>query len=186
MTLSIEDPAQTALLVLDMQNDFLRADGKRPVDVAQVPALIEHVNAAIAEAGARGIAVVHIANEFPRRSLLNLLRSFCAIAGSDGAKLDDRVCRDGAAYVPKERGDAFTNPALEALLAERGVRHVVLAGVFADHCVLSTARGAIARGYRVSVLARGVAGASRRATTRGLHAMEALGATILRDEAIHA
>jgi nicotinamidase-related amidase len=65
-----------------------------------------------------------------------------------------------AAYLAKWRGDAFCNPSLAALLKERGVREVTLAGVYASRCVAATAKGALARGFKVNIVADGVADAT--------------------------
>ena len=60
-SLPIEDPRTTALLVIDMQADFIGEDARFPIDRARVARLIAKVNAAIDEARARGALVVHIA-----------------------------------------------------------------------------------------------------------------------------
>jgi nicotinamidase-related amidase len=176
--LPIESPSTTALLVIDMQVDFLHEQGRLPVDRTRVPALVDSVNAAITEAQDRGALVVHIGNEFPRLSLVNVFRKFAAIAGSPGAALDARVKHTGMPYLAKRRGDAFTNPELHALLGRAGTRRVLLAGVFANACVRSTARGALAHGYEVHVLPDCIASGSERSTTRALQAMRTMGAAI--------
>jgi nicotinamidase-related amidase len=174
----IQDPSVSALLVIDMQVDFLDHAGRMPVDRARAHDLIDHVNAAIAEAQACGALVVHIGNAFPRGSVANLFRKFAAIAGSPGAALDQRVRHDGIPYVAKRHGDAFTNPELHAMLSRAGIRRVLLAGVFANACVRATARGALAHGYQVRVLSDCVASSSDRSTARALAAMRAMGADV--------
>jgi nicotinamidase-related amidase len=179
-SLPIEDPRTTALLVIDMQADFIGEDARFPIDRARVARLIAKVNAAIDEARARGALVVHIGNEFRRLSLANVFRNFAALEGSPGARLDARVKHDGIPYLSKQRGDAFTNPELGALLSGAGVRRLLLAGVFADGCVRATARGALARGYDVHVLGDCVASRSDRNTARALSSLRSLGASVAR------
>ena len=174
-----EDPSATALLVIDMQVDFLSDTGRLPVDRARVDELIARVNRAIEECRRRGLLVVHIANEFPRRSIANMFRKFAAIEGSAGAALDNRVRREGTRYLAKRHDDAFTNPELPALLEREGIRTVLVAGVFADGCVRATARGAIAHGYRAVVLADCVASRSDRSTNRALASMRSFGASVV-------
>lgn len=173
-----DNPGTTALLVIDMQVDFLADDGRLPVDRARVSHLIDRVNAAITDAQSRGVLVVHIGNEFPRGSIANLFRKFAAIAGSPGAALDPRVHSTGTQYLPKWHGDAFTNPDLHALLSHAGIRRVVLAGVFANACVRATARGALAHGYEVEVLADCVGSGSDRRTAQALASMQRSGAVV--------
>jgi len=174
-----EDSSSTALLVIDMQVDFLSDEGRLPVDLARVFDLISSVNTAIASCQARGISVVHIGNEFPRFSVANVFRRFAAIQGTPGAALDPRVRRQGTRYFPKRKSDAFTNPELPALLSRMGIRTLLLAGVFAGGCVRATARGAIARGYHAVVLADCVASRSDRSTSRALQDMRAVGASVV-------
>ena len=169
---------RSALLVIDMQEDFLSPRGRLPVEPAAVSSLVESVNHAIAEAAAGGIPVIHIVNRFPAARLSNLFRNFAAIEGSAGAAIDERVSVGTAPVLSKRRGDAFSNPALGALLTRQGVNRVILAGVHANGCVLATARGALRRGYVAGVLSGCVASRSRRATQRALGKMERIGVSI--------
>ena len=170
---------RSALLVIDMQNDFLRPEGRLPVDKSAVVALIESVNSAIAEATFRGISVIHIVNRFPARSLTNLFRNFAAIEGSDGASIDARIHIGPAPVLPKRKGNAFSNPALGELLARESITRVLLAGVHANGCVLATARGALRKGYSVGVLSGCVAARTQRVTQRSLLKMAKLGVVML-------
>ena len=167
MSFSFNAPSSTALLVLDIQRDFLRADGKRPVDQSRAPLLIESVNAVIADAESAGVLVIKIENAFSRFSIANILRRFSAIKGSSGALPDERV-RQGGVSLAKESKDAFSNPRLKSLLDSRGIRHLVVAGVHANGCVRATVSSALHRGYHVEVLVDGVASVSDMVTKRAL------------------
>jgi nicotinamidase-related amidase len=102
-----------------------------------------------------------------------------AIEGSDGAKIDARVQTDNFPVLPKNKGDAFSNPALGELLTRESIDRVFLAGVHTTGCVLATARGAVRRGYGVAVLSQCVASRSSRATRRALEKMAKLGVEIV-------
>lgn len=52
----------------------------------------------------------------------------------------------------KNNVDAFSNPKLGEALTERGIRYVIVAGVFTDGCVLATVVGGFSRGYNFVVL----------------------------------
>ena len=114
------DPSSTALIVIDMQVDFLSPQGRLPIDRARIDDLIAHVNAAIVLSQARGVLVVHAGNEFPRLSVANVFRKFAAI--------DPRVRREGTRYISKRHGDAFTNPELSALLSRSAIQTVLISG----------------------------------------------------------
>jgi nicotinamidase-related amidase len=168
-----------ALLLIDFQRDFLTASGRLPVAAGQVQPVIDAANRATARARADGAAVIAIGNEFRRRDWLgNLLRRFAALAGSDGARWDERVPRAGARYVAKWRGSAFCNPELDRLLRSENVGELELAGLYAGACVSATARDALKRGYRVAVLADAVADRSDAARSRALQRLERRGIAI--------
>ncbi|MNS14889.1 nicotinamidase/pyrazinamidase [compost metagenome] len=84
----------------------------------------------------------------------------------------------GNAYFPKREGDAFSNPAFGAHLAENQVDRLILAGVYADGCLAATAEGALRRGYGVTVLSDAVAAATPDAATRACEQLARQGARV--------
>jgi nicotinamidase-related amidase len=80
--------------------------------------------------------------------------------------------------VPKAAGSAFTDPALGAALDARGVRHLVIAGLFAKGCVRATAEDALHRGLTVEVLGDAVACSSDRSRDRALRRLARGGAHV--------
>jgi nicotinamidase-related amidase len=54
---------------------------------------------------------------------------------------------EGALIFTKPSYDAFTCPELVDALDERGIRYLIVAGLFDDGCVLSTICGGFSRGY---------------------------------------
>lgn len=170
------DPTSSAILLIDLQVDFLRAEGRLPVDGSAVPPLLDFVREVVAEANEVGVPVIHIVNRYPRWSVGNLFRKFAAIEGSAGAAVDDRVPRTDAEPVfAKSRADAFSNPKLETWIRERGIERVFALGVYADACVRRTVEGALARGIAVTVPRAGVASRSKAAVDRGLRAITRAG-----------
>jgi nicotinamidase-related amidase len=172
------DPATAAVLLVDLQVDFLRGEGRLPVSPDAVPPLLDCVRAVVAEAHEAGVPIVHIVNEYPRWSIGNLFRKFAAIEGSPGAAIDDRVPRNDAEPVfTKAHSDAFSNPKLESWLRQRGIGRVLVLGVYADACVRRTVEGALARGIAVTVPRAGVASRSAAAVDRGMSAIVRAGGT---------
>jgi nicotinamidase-related amidase len=170
----------TALLLIDLQRDFLEPTGRMPIASAQVGPLIEACNALGDAAAVSGAPVGYIVNAFPESQwLLNFLRRGAARVGTSGAAIDPRVHRVAGAELPKEHTDAFTNPALEAWLRARGATTLVVTGVFAPACVRATVAGAIARDHRVVLVREAVGAASDVARDRALRAMQKRGATIV-------
>jgi nicotinamidase-related amidase len=58
----------------------------------------------------------------------------------------------GDAVFTKNTYDAFTNPKLGVFLKRRGVKRLVMTGVFGDGCVHSTIQGAFSKGYGLVIL----------------------------------
>lgn len=147
----------TALLVMDMQRDFLEDGGRMPVAREHARETLHACNMLIDAAKAGGAEVVYVGNEFPAsRWLGNLFRNGASVRGSEGARLDPRLRRVEGPYFAKAASDAFTNPALDVHLKSHGITRLVVAGVFAKGCVRATVAGAIRRGYVVAVASDGV------------------------------
>ena len=177
---------ESALLVLDLQRDFLEGDGRMPIAAQQVTPLLAVANALIDAAASEGAPVVYVLNAFPRsQHVLNFFRHGAAVAGTPGAEINPRVRRaPEAATFSKERSDAFSNADLDVFFRKAGVRHLVIVGVFAPACVRATARGALRKGYRVTVVSDGVGAASDAARDRALSRIAAGGAAIAKAESI--
>lgn len=170
----------TALLVLDLQIDFLEPQGRLPIAREEVAPVLAAANRAIAAAAARRTAVVYIGNEFTSWDVLgNLFRHGAAMRGTPGAALDPRLTKlAGAPYFSKDRADAFSNPALGNFLRSHRIASVVVCGVFADACVSATTKAALARGLKVALLADAVGAASDSARRRALVALGRAGAKV--------
>lgn len=169
-----------ALLLIDFQRDFLDDAGRMPVARHHVAPVLAATRRAIADARRHGDLIVRIGNEFrPRDVVGNLLRRRAAIAGSPGAAWDPRVDAGEAPYVPKSAGSAFTNPALDRILAGHGVGRLTVAGLFAQACVTATVRSALGRGLTVGVLTDAVACSSDASRTKALGRLADHGALLL-------
>jgi nicotinamidase-related amidase len=169
----------TALLVLDLQKDFLQPTGRLPIYSQQVGPLLEATNHRIQTAAEEQTPIVYIVNQFDPFDLNNLFRNFSALRGSPGSALDPRVIvPPGAPIVPKRAPDAFTNPRLTTLLASWSARRLLITGVFADACVAATATSALRKGFEVAVAADSVGAASDQARDRALSRLRSKGAYI--------
>jgi len=173
-----ENPS-TALLVLDLQRDFLEPGGRLPVAADQVEPMLGAVRATETGARAAGAAVVQIENGFAPDDAANPFRNQAAVRGTAGAEWDPRIPLDADARFTKASADAFSVAELDAWLRERRVSHVVLPGVYADGCVLSTSLGARNRRYRVSVVAPAVAAATGEARRAALESMRSHGVEVV-------
>ncbi len=171
---------ETALLAMDLQRDFLQSNGRLPIEQAQTGCLIATMNAALSRAARSGMTIIYLANAFSRVDPLNLTRNFAALRGSPGAELDPRiVVVPQALHVQKKTPNAFGNPLLRRLLAERGVNRLVVGGVYADGCVLATCRAAMALGFDINLLGDGIGARSERARAGAVRKLVGRGAKLV-------
>jgi len=166
------DPRTTALLVIDLQNDFLAPGGAYDRGGAVspqarvLPARVAPVARALKAQG--GLVAASLFTLWPDAQgepmispHLKQLRPFLAkgdfAAGSHGqanvAELDGLV----DVSVWKVAYSAFFNTQLDWVLRRAGVSDVVIAGIVTNGGVASTARDAHMRDYHVTVLADGCA-----------------------------
>ncbi|MFJ4798705.1 cysteine hydrolase family protein [Kitasatospora purpeofusca] len=156
--------ARSALLVVDLQNDFCAgplAAARFPGDPERLARVAANSVRAVELARAAGLDVlfvrflgdpVHQGPAWRRRDALLGKRPKC-LEGSWGAEFHGVRPRPGEEVFTKRAVfDAFLDERLEPYLRRRGIEHLVLAGLFADVCVDSTARTAFQLGFHLTVL----------------------------------
>ena len=133
---SLRDRPNTALLVIDVQNDVVANAYQRDEVIANIRDLI-------AKARAHEVPVVWV-----QHSADHLAR------GSDGWQYVPELPRQASeALVHKKYGDAFEDTILESELARQGVGRLVVTGAQTDACVRATLHGAFTRGYDTVLVA---------------------------------
>lgn len=158
-----------ALLVVDMQNDFVHPDGvfaAAGLRVDDADPLVEQINRLVATMRERRDPVVWIKmiwDETADGGLLFDRSPFLAAGGlrrgTWGAELVDGLdVRPEDRVVEKRRFSAFFDTDLESALADEGVDTVVACGVRTDFCVESTVRDAMFRDFAAIVPREAVAG----------------------------
>lgn len=137
------DPAKTALILIDIQNDYF-TPGKLPIPDGE--RVVDKAVQLRDWAAAAGIAVVHI-----RQVNANPASPMFA-AGDSGSAIHPRLSpREGETVICKTLPSSFDKTELHGFLQARGVRTLVLAGLMTHMCVETTARAALPLGYGVVV-----------------------------------
>jgi len=150
-----------ALLVLDIQKDYLSTQARMPVAKHQIEATLNCINDLIKRAEKSNVPILYIKNEFERMQLFtNFLRKFTALKGSKGAELDERLLILEGPCFSKNEADAFSNPSLITYLNNNGINDLIVTGIFIEGCVTATVEGALARDFAVTVVEDAVAGAT--------------------------
>src|SRR5262245_2486639 len=163
---SILAPSRAALLVVDVQNDFVHPDGWAARHQPGGPSLrhvIPPINRLIEAARAAAVPIAYILMEHgPAIDLPNYRARYAArgmehdilcAAGTWGARLDSEVTPPGPndLTIVRHSYDGFAGTSLHALLRERRVESVVGTGVVTNLCVQTTVQHAFALGYYVVV-----------------------------------
>ncbi len=160
------DPA-TALIVVDMQNDFAEPDGGLYVPGGEQ--VVDAVNTEV-EAARQAAAAVFYTQDWHPESTPHFERDggtwpVHCVQGSWGAELHPQlqvagpVVRKGTGGEDGYSGFSVRDPVsgteavtqLGRLLEHAGVRRVVIAGLAGDVCVKETALDAVRLGYEVTV-----------------------------------
>lgn len=171
----------TALLLIDLQRDFLDESGRLPVNRESSAAVVSAANRLLKYAEDAGWMRIFIKNEFPASDWVgHFFRKHAAITGTAGAEIDPQVsCRPGFSVFTKSKPDAFTNPGLQRSLQAGGIKTLVILGVMAEGCVRATVKQAARLGYRVIVVTDGVASNRQWKKELGLWAMRRSGADFI-------
>lgn len=181
--------AGDALLVVDVQNDFLPGG---PLAVPHGEAVIPILNEVLTAFAACGLPVFasrdwHPASHCSFRNRGGPWPPHC-IAETPGAAFPTALSLpDGVAIVSKamdpetEAYSAFAGTGLAARLAAASVRRLFVGGLATDYCVLSTVRDARHAGFEVVVLMDGIRAVDAEPGDglRALDAMAGLGAALV-------
>ena len=169
------DASTTALLVIDMQRDFLDPLGyaaQAGVDIARLRATMAPVQALLAAARASGMRVL-FTREGHRPDLSDCPPSKLARSRAAGAEIgsmgplgrllvrgefghdlvDEMQARAAEVVVDKPGYSAFHQTDLDQILRSQGVGTLLVCGVTTEVCVHSTLRAATDLGYRCITVA---------------------------------
>ena len=124
------DRPNSALVVIDVQNDVVSRAHRRDEVVANIAALVDRARAAWTPV----VWVQHSDDEMP--------------VGSDAWQyVSELTMRDDEPVVHKSFGDSFEGTDLDDVLSRLRVGRLIVVGAQTDMCIRSTLHGAITRGY---------------------------------------
>jgi len=189
------DLARTALVVIDMQNDFCHREGwfgAKGIDVSPMRAPIPVLQDVLPAWRASGAPIVWV-NWGIRPDLANLSPTIrfkgkrsaedigygeplpardsrALVEGDWGAAVIDELPMDaGDLVVHKHRLSGFPDSELDSVLRQRGITTLVFAGINTDRCVFSTLQDAGFLGYDCLLLADACGTPSPEYVTRAIH-----------------
>ncbi|HKI58399.1 MAG TPA: isochorismatase family cysteine hydrolase [Trueperaceae bacterium] len=146
----------SAVIVVDMQNDFAHPDGALFGEDAR--SAIPVIGALLERARAAGVPVFYTQDWHQQDDPEFAIWGEHARADTWGARIVEELTPQADdVRVRKLRYDAFYGTSLDHLLRLRRTRHVLIVGTVANICVLHTAGSAALRFYDVVVAEDGVA-----------------------------
>ncbi|MDP9364883.1 MAG: cysteine hydrolase [Chloroflexota bacterium] len=168
------DPTAAALLIIDMQRDFVDPGGFGEAlgnDVSLLRRVIPPIQRVLQAVRAAGLLVVHtreghlpdLSDLPPAKRARGRLKSGIGDPGPMGRILilgeygngivDELQPLPGESVVDKPGKGAFYATDLDTILKSRGIKSLIVTGVTAEVCVQTTVREANDRGYECLVLA---------------------------------
>jgi nicotinamidase-related amidase len=136
----------SALVMIDCQNTYRRG-------VMQLTGIEEAIGEAkrlLDNARKAGTPIFHVMHDAGPGSPYDITADIGQIAEPVAPRADEPV-------IVKHYPNSFVGTELDALLRERGIQNLILAGFMTHMCVNSTARGAFNLGYRPTVVASATA-----------------------------
>jgi nicotinamidase-related amidase len=132
---TLKDRPNTAVLVVDVQNQVVEGAHDRAAVVANIGALVQ-------KARQEGVPVVWVQDS-----------GGSIVKGTDGWQIVPELePDDGEPHIDKEYGDSFEDTTLESVLSDLGVGRLLVVGAETDACVRSTLHGAFVRGYDTTLV----------------------------------
>ncbi len=155
---------RTAVVLLELQNDFLAESGKIWPLVKPVPEannVIANLNDLILGAHHKDMHVIHVPIQFSKdyvemgpapTGILKIVKDSGALTkGTWGVHIAQSIVRVPGDIVieGKSHIDAFVGTNLDFFLRSQGITRIAIAGNLTNICVESTIRSAYDRGYEV-------------------------------------
>jgi ureidoacrylate peracid hydrolase len=161
------DPATTAVVLIEYQNEFTTDGGALHGAVAEVmdkTNMLANTADVVAAARAAGATIMHAPITFaagynelskhPYGILKGVVDGSAFVKGSWGAAIVDSLApQEGDIVVEGKRGlDTFASTNLDFILRSKGITTIVLGGFLTNCCVESTMRTGYENGYQVITL----------------------------------
>jgi nicotinamidase-related amidase len=161
------DPATTAVVLIEYQNDFTSEGGVLHGAVGAVmdkTGMLDNTRRVVEAAREAGATVMHAPIAFaegynelsshPYGILKGVVDGHAFVKGSWGAAIVDELApQPGDIVIEGKRGlDTFASTNLDFILRSKGIETIALGGFLTNCCVESTMRTGYEHGYRVVTL----------------------------------
>jgi nicotinamidase-related amidase len=147
---------KTAIIIVDMQNDFVKAEGSLEVPTARET--VPHIRKMLKRARQQGVIVTYTQDTAVEDDPeFDIWPPHC-VRGTWGWEIIQELAPEKKDMVfQKNRYDGFYGTGLEHFLTRiRHIEHLVIVGTVANICVLHTAASAGLRWFHVVIPANGI------------------------------
>ncbi|ELS04626.1 nicotinamidase-like amidase [Xenococcus sp. PCC 7305] len=150
---------QTALIIIDMQNDFVLAGA--PMEVAGARAIVPNLKKVLNYFRRASWPVFHVIREYradgsdiekPRRDRFLTDQSYC-VPGTKGWEIIEELNPVAGEYrLVKNHFSGFMNTELDFMLRRLEVSNIVVCGVQYPNCIRATIYDGVSLGYDVTLV----------------------------------
>ena len=141
-------PDKKALLVIDMQNDYLW-EKRKPMFSYDTEKLVGDVNKLIAAYKENGCDIIYIKHILPKI----MWGVGFSIKGTEGAELYPGLAIVSDQIFEKNHSDTYTAKTFREHMNNQGYKEIAICGLDECGCVGSTAKGAVKTGVNVVMIA---------------------------------
>jgi len=177
-TIEYENPKK-ALLVIDMQIDYIGENAKFSIEKSQIENLISKINIIMNDYNNDNFQIIYLRNIFRKNDWKNKFRNYASIEGSLGIEIDPRINIVSKNIFDKYTPSAFSNIDFNNYLIQNKINEIYVCGVMADQCVYSTTLDAFNKGYKVNYIANAVGSTSVRNIERAIKKLRNKGIKII-------
>jgi nicotinamidase-related amidase len=149
----------SALIIIDMQNDFVLPGS--PACVAGALATIPNITRVLEKFRKEGAAVFHIVREYRKDgSDIEISRQKSFLNAEAYVVPDTKGCEivkelqpiEGEYRIVKNRFSGFMNTELDFMLRRLGIKNLVICGTQYPNCIRATIFDAVSYGYNVTLI----------------------------------
>ncbi|TAL37835.1 MAG: cysteine hydrolase [Spirochaetes bacterium] len=164
-------PGKTALLIIDIQNDYFpggRFELFEAVNAADVAKLV------LARFRSIMAPLIHVRHESDKPGAPFF------VPGTPGAEINSAVTpAEGETVIIKHEPSSFIGTPLEDILRKNGVTYLMIVGMQSNVCVKSTALDAVKKNYAVTVVEDAIAARSGEIHKKAVAEMKTAGVEIV-------
>ncbi len=143
-------PRETALIIIDMQNDFAHPNGKLFVPTAKDT--IPVIRKLLEKARKSGVTVIYTMDTHMKDDPEFSIWGEHTVEGTWGWEIVDELKpEENDIIIRKMRYDGFFGTPLDHILRIRNIKNLIITGTVANICVLHTAGTAALLGYKIVV-----------------------------------